>query len=91
YWFGVPAAVAGWIRSKLGHAPLPDDEAERQIAYDHSVQAMLETEGYEATARYDVDEDTLLGRRLISMGSSLDRSASSPSGQNPSPDEIRTR
>lgn len=90
YWFSVPAAVVRWIKSKLAPAPIPDDEAERQIAYERDVTAMLDGEGYEATARYAAHDPTIR-EALIKIGRSLDMSASSPSGQNPSPDEIRTR
>ena len=90
YWFSVPKAVAGWIASKLAPGPIPDDEAERLIAYERTIKYMLDAEGYEATARYAA-HDPKMQEALVRLGRALDQSASSPSGQNPIPEVIRTR
>jgi hypothetical protein len=62
--------------------PVPDCEAARRAQDRAEVDGMLDTLSCEEQAHAIVDDDEL-ARSVARLGRALDKSASSPGGQNP--------
>jgi hypothetical protein len=79
----LPQAARAFVKKAIGWGlPAPDCEEARQQQDRAELDAMLDTCSSEEVARFAAGNDAL-GDSLAALGRALDRSASSPGGQNP--------
>lgn len=84
YWFALKGRAAGLVKliMKRWESPPPDDEVARKAHQEAETEAMLDGGSLEDVARFRAG-DSPLGDALAGLARSLDKSASSISGQNP--------
>lgn len=88
YFFGLPERAAAWVKRKLVGGHPPDDDVQRRADAAADMEAMLDTLPV-ADRMAAIIDDTALAQALAGLGRAIEGDgASSPSGQNPGPDEI---
>jgi len=88
YWFALKDAALARVKRLLGRRPPLPADAEWRGRHDaRETERMLDSAPCADQATFIAGHDNPLGEALAALGRSMDRSASSESGQNPAEDQ----